>query len=88
MMVQMRNAYNILIGNPLGKTSFARLRRNRENKVKTDLKKNECVEWTHLAQKKDQSQADMNTSLQVTENVFNESICTIIIIIIIIIGIG
>jgi hypothetical protein len=50
--LEMRNAYNLLVGNAEGKTSFGRPCRHWENNIKMELKEigYERVDWLHLAQ--------------------------------------
>jgi hypothetical protein len=62
-MVEMRNAYNILIGRPEGKKPLGRLRRRWEDNIKMDLREIglKGVDWMHMVQDKDQWQALVNT---------------------------
>jgi len=59
----MRNSYNILIGKSEGKQSLGRLRRRGKDNIRMDIKETgwEDVNWTRLAQDKDQWRAFLNT---------------------------
>jgi hypothetical protein len=65
----MRNAYKILIGNPEGEKPPGRSR-SRQRDIRMDLREIGWgdVDWTHLAQDRDQWRAVMNTvmNLRVT----------------------
>jgi len=60
---EMRNVYNILVGKPEGKITLGRPRRRWEDNIRTDLREivEEGVDWTHLAQDKDQWWVLVNT---------------------------
>jgi hypothetical protein len=55
-MEEMRNAYNVLVGKPEGKSTFGRPRRRCENNIRMNLKENgwKDVDWMNLAQDRDQ----------------------------------
>jgi hypothetical protein len=57
------NAYGIIVGKPKGKRLFGRPRRSWEDNIRTDLREigQECVDWIHLDQERDQLQALVNT---------------------------
>jgi len=59
----MRNAYNILVGKPEGKTPYGRRIRRWKDINKLDLKGVVCddVDWIHLAQYKVQWRNSLNT---------------------------
>jgi hypothetical protein len=59
----MRNAYNILIGKPEGKSPRGRPRRRWEGNIRKDLREIawEDVDWIHLAQDRDKWRAVGNT---------------------------
>jgi hypothetical protein len=59
----MRDAYNILVGKPEGKTPRRRRRRGWEDNIRVDLIEIgwECVDWIRLAQHRDQWQTLVNT---------------------------
>jgi hypothetical protein len=52
----MRNAYNILVGNPEDKRSFGSSRHRWKDNIRMDLSEIgwRCVDWMHLAQEWDQ----------------------------------
>jgi hypothetical protein len=58
----MRNAYNILIGEPEGKRPLGRPRHRWEDNIKMDLKEMgwEGVDWLHVAEDRDQWWALVN----------------------------
>jgi hypothetical protein len=62
-LVEMRNAYKILVGKAEGKRPHRRCRRRWEDNIKTDLREIvwEGVDWIHLAQDRDQWRALMST---------------------------
>jgi hypothetical protein len=51
-MVDIRNAYSILVGKPEWKRSLGKCRRRWEDNIRLDLKEIEweVVDWMHLAQ--------------------------------------
>jgi hypothetical protein len=51
-MVNLRNAYKILVGKPEGRRPLGRPRRGWEDNIKMDLREIglEGVDWIHLAQ--------------------------------------
>jgi len=53
---EMRNAYNILVGELGGKKPLERPRRRWEDNIRMDLRERVCgvVDWMHLAQDRDQ----------------------------------
>jgi hypothetical protein len=55
-MREMRNAYNIFVGNPEENRPLGRPRRRRETNVRMELKiiGREGMDWVHLAQDRDQ----------------------------------
>jgi hypothetical protein len=63
MMGDMRNTYKMSIGKPDGKRPFLIRRRGWEDNTRMNLKEIglEGVNWTHLAQGKDQWWAVVNT---------------------------
>jgi hypothetical protein len=67
------NAYRILVGKPEGKRPLERLRRRWEDNIKMDLREIEWgdMDWSDLAQDRDQWRALMNTvmNLRVPQNV-------------------
>jgi hypothetical protein len=69
-MVEMRNAYEILVGKPEGKRPFGRPRRGWEDKITMDLRGIgwERVDWINVAQNWGQWRALKNTvmNLRVT----------------------
>jgi hypothetical protein len=62
-MGEERNIYKDLVREPERKKPFGRPRRRREDNTKIDLKEIGCesVDWTHLAQGRDQLQVLVNT---------------------------
>jgi hypothetical protein len=54
-MGEIRNAYNILVGNPQGKRPLARPRHRWEDNIRKDLRKIgwEGVIWIHMTQDRD-----------------------------------
>jgi hypothetical protein len=62
-MGQMRNAYSTLVGKPERKKPLGRRRSRWEDNIKMDLREIgwEGVDWLHVAQDRNQSQALMNT---------------------------
>jgi hypothetical protein len=56
-MVEMRNAYTILVGKPEGKRPLGRARRRWEDR---EIRR-ESVKWMPLAQNRDQWRAVVNT---------------------------
>jgi hypothetical protein len=65
-MEEMRNAYNILVGIHEGTRPLARHRRKWEVNIRLNVKDIgwECVDWTHLAQDRDQWRALVNTVMK------------------------
>jgi len=59
---KMRNVYSILVGKPEGKRPLGRHKRGREDNIRMDLREIgwEGVDWTHLAEDRDQWQALVN----------------------------
>jgi hypothetical protein len=55
-IVEMRNAYRILVRKPEKKILFGRHRHRQEDNIKMDLREMgyEGVDWIHLAQDRDQ----------------------------------
>jgi hypothetical protein len=66
-MVEMRTAYDILIGKPKGTGHLGRNRRRYEDNIKMDLRgiEWEGVDFMYLAQDKDQWRANTVMKLQV-----------------------
>jgi hypothetical protein len=62
-MVEVRDAYNILVGKPEGRGPLGSLRRIWEDNIKIDLGEIGFgdVDWTHLAQDRDRWRALVNT---------------------------
>jgi hypothetical protein len=62
-MVQMRNAYKILVGKPEGKRPLGRHRHRWKDDITIDLRGLgwEGEDWFHLAQERDQWRALVNT---------------------------
>jgi hypothetical protein len=62
-MGEMRNAYNIWIGKPEGKTPLGRPRHRWKDNIRMDLGEIgwEAVDWIHLVQDSDQWQAVVST---------------------------
>jgi hypothetical protein len=62
-MGRIRNAYDILVGNPEGNKSLERPRRRWEENIKLDLREIELevADWIHLDQGVDQWQVLVNT---------------------------
>jgi hypothetical protein len=62
-MVEVRGAYNILVGRPKGRRPLGRPRRRWEDNIKMDLGELGFgdVEWIHLGQDKDRWRALVNT---------------------------
>jgi hypothetical protein len=60
---EKRNAYRILVGKPEGKRPLGRPRRRWVDNIKMDLRKIEWggMDWTDLAQDRDQWRALVNT---------------------------
>jgi hypothetical protein len=65
-MIQMRNAYDILVRRPEGKRPLGRSKRRREDNIRMDLRDIgwNIVNWIHLAQGRDQWQALLNTVMK------------------------
>jgi hypothetical protein len=63
LMEEKRNLYRILVGKPEGKRPLGRPRRRWVDNIKTDIREIgwDCMEWTNLAQDRDQWRALMNT---------------------------
>jgi hypothetical protein len=59
----VRNAYNVLVGEPEGRRPLGRPRRRREDNIKMDLWEIGFgdVDWIHLAQDRDRWRALVNT---------------------------
>jgi hypothetical protein len=64
-MGEKRNAYRILVGNPEGKRPLGRPRRRCVDNIKMDLREIgwDGVEWTDIAQDRDQWRALVKTVL-------------------------
>jgi hypothetical protein len=62
-MEEKRNAYKMLIGKPEGKRPLGRPRRKGEDNIIMNFAEiwREVVEWTHLAQGRDQWRVSVNT---------------------------
>jgi hypothetical protein len=62
-MVEVRGAYNILVGRPEGRRPLGRPRRRWEDSIKMDLREIGFgdVDWIHLAQDRDRWRAVVNT---------------------------
>jgi hypothetical protein len=62
-MVEMANAYKILVGKPEGKRPPGKPRHRWEGNIRTDLRVRgyELVDWMHLAQDRDQWLAVVGT---------------------------
>jgi len=62
-MGEMRNAYIILVGKSKGKRPLGKRRCRRKDNIRMGLRKTEWegVDWTHLAQDRDQWRAPVNT---------------------------
>ena len=58
-MEQSRNAYNVLVGKPVGKRPLGRPRRRWEDNIKMDLREVGCHprDWIALAEDRDQWRA-------------------------------
>jgi hypothetical protein len=58
-MGEIRNAYNILVGKPESKRTLGKPRRRWEDNIRLDLWEIgwEGVDWTHVAQDRDQWRA-------------------------------
>jgi hypothetical protein len=81
-MVEKRNAYRILVGNPEGKRPLGRPRHRWADNIKTDVTEIgwDGTDWIDLAQDRDQWRALVNTvmNLRVPKNAGNFlSRCTI-----------
>jgi hypothetical protein len=63
----MRNAHNILGGNPEQKRPLGRSRRKREDNIKMVLRNigREGVDWIHLAQYRDQWRVFVTTVMNI-----------------------
>jgi len=55
-MAGMKNEYSILVGKSEGRRELGRPKHRWENNIRTDLREMgwEVVDWTHLAQDRDQ----------------------------------
>jgi hypothetical protein len=64
-MVEKRNAYRILVGNPDGKRPLGRTRRRWVNNIKMDIREIgwDAVDWIDMAQDRDQRRAFVTTVL-------------------------
>jgi hypothetical protein len=62
-MVEVRGAYNILVGRPDGRRPLGRPRRRWEDNIKMDLRETGFwdVDWIHWAQNRDRWRAVVNT---------------------------
>jgi hypothetical protein len=62
-MGEVRGAYNILVGRPVGRKPLGRSRRGWENNIKMDRRETVFgdVDWIHLAQDRDRWRALVNT---------------------------
>jgi hypothetical protein len=62
-MGEKRNAYRILVGKPEGKRLLGRPRRRWEDNIKMDLREIgwSGMDWSDLAQERDQWRAGVNT---------------------------
>jgi hypothetical protein len=62
-MVEMRNAYTILVGKPEGKRPLGRLRRRWDDNIRIGHRKVGLgvVAWKHVAQDRDQWRVIVNT---------------------------
>jgi hypothetical protein len=62
-MVEVRGAYNILVGRPEGRRPLGRPRRRWEDNIKMDLRKTGFgdVDWIHWAQDRGSWRALVNT---------------------------
>jgi hypothetical protein len=65
-MSETRNAYNILVGKPEGKTPYGRPRRGWEDNIRLDLKGImwRDVIWMHMAEDRDRRRALLNTVIK------------------------
>jgi hypothetical protein len=54
-LIEMRNAYNILVGKPEGKSSLVKPKRRWEDNIRMDLREMgwDFVDWIYLAQGRD-----------------------------------
>jgi hypothetical protein len=66
--VILKNAYKILVANPLGKRPRGKYRRRWDGNIRIDLGEIrwEGLEWMHLAQDRDQRRAVMKTVMTIT----------------------
>jgi hypothetical protein len=64
-MVELRNAYRILVGKPAGKSPLGRARYRWVDNIKIDLREIgwDGVDWIDLAQDRDQWRALVNTAM-------------------------
>jgi hypothetical protein len=62
-MGEERNAYNVLMGKPEGRTPFGRPRRRWEDRIRMDLRKIDwgSVDWIQVAQDRDRWRVLVNT---------------------------
>jgi hypothetical protein len=65
-MVEIRNAYKILVGIPEGKRLFRRSRSRWEDDIRMDVRETGCegVDWIHLAQDMDQRMPLVDTIMK------------------------
>jgi hypothetical protein len=68
-MVEIKNAYKILVGKPEGNKQLGRPRRRWEDNITMDLKEIEweVVDWIQLARDRDQWRALANTVMNLRD---------------------
>jgi hypothetical protein len=70
-MRKMRNAYDVFIGEPVGKRPLRRCRHRCEGNIRMDLREVEWegVHWIHQTQDRDQWQAVVITVMNLTGSI-------------------